>query len=100
MKAVLLQRGFNFRYVHDIDELLVDLEKSGVCVPESLCDAVELTVYACQARYPGVGEPVTFEEYGHALASAERIVNWAAAQVADRKEPATRQEDNLNSTTI
>jgi HEPN domain-containing protein len=36
-----------------------------------------LTSYAFEARYPGVGEPVSEEEYKQALSLAEKVVRWA-----------------------
>ena len=36
-----------------------------------------LTSYAWEARYPGLSEPVTDEEFLEALRQAERVVRWA-----------------------
>jgi HEPN domain-containing protein len=34
------------------------------------------TNYAVAARYPGLAEPVTWEEYKMAVALAEEVVRW------------------------
>ncbi|MBS3907200.1 MAG: hypothetical protein KGZ49_09215 [Syntrophaceae bacterium] len=45
-----------------------------------------LTSYAWEARYPGLGEPVTIEEYREALRQAELVVSWAAKVIKEPKE--------------
>ncbi len=80
-KAVYQLRGWPFRYVHDIEELLLGLRRQGLSVPADLDDAVELTDYAFGARYPGTEEEVTQEEHARAVELAGRVVAWAAALV-------------------
>jgi len=46
-------------------------------VPPEVEDAALLTPYASEARYPGLNEPVTDEEYREAVRQAEAVVNWA-----------------------
>ena len=70
-----------FRFVHDIGELATLLIESGVEVPSGVLDAVELTEYAVEARYPGPFEPVTEEEHSRALALARAVVEWAESQL-------------------
>ncbi|MFQ5804031.1 MAG: HEPN domain-containing protein [Candidatus Methylomirabilales bacterium] len=81
MKAVYRAYKREFRYTHDLAELLNGLSGAGVEVPEEIQDAVELTAFAWEARYPGTGEPASEAEYRRAVALAERVVHWAEAHV-------------------
>lgn len=82
IKAVYLSRGVAFRYTHDLDQLLSVLAHSGVEVPERVREAINLTVYAWEARYPGLGEPVTEAEWKEAVEIAEQVVVWAKGIIA------------------
>ena len=44
-------------------------------------NAVVLTSFAWEARYPGLAEPVTPEEYQEALRCAEDVLAWAVKEV-------------------
>jgi len=76
-KAVLLLRGVDFPWVHDLTELLDLVRETGSEVPEGIATAVDLTEYATGGRYPGSDEPVTEEECAAAIRSAEAVVAWA-----------------------
>ena len=54
LKAICLHRGWEFRYVHDVEELITDLRHNGLMVPEEIEESVILTSYAFETRYPGV----------------------------------------------
>lgn len=82
IKAVLLAQGIRFRFVHDIGELASLLVESGLELPGDVEEAVELTEYAVEARYPGPFEPVTEEEHARAVKLARAVVEWAQAQIA------------------
>lgn len=77
MKAVYQHRGLLFRYTHDLEELGKGLEDAGVPIPPVVKEAVILTRYAFETRYPGPFEPVTEEEYQEAIRLAEAVVAWA-----------------------
>ncbi len=81
IKAVYRAYKREFRYTHDLAELLNGLRVAGIEVPEEVQDAVELTGFAWEARYPGTAEPASEEEYRRAVALAERVVHWAEAHV-------------------
>ena len=68
VKSVYLRFAWAFRYVHDLEELMTGLRQHGLVVPAEVEEAVVLTNYAFEARYPGLGE---------AVALAERVVQWA-----------------------
>jgi HEPN domain-containing protein len=77
IKAIYLDRGWTFRYVHDLEELLTCLREKGLTPPAGIAQAVLLTSYAFEARYPGPGEPVTEAEYKRAVDLAKAVVRWA-----------------------
>lgn len=78
LKALLIQRGVPFPYVHDLGELLTLLHEEGETVPEQVKEAGRLTRFAVATRYPGIAEPVSQEEYQEVVAIAERVVRWVA----------------------
>lgn len=78
LKAVHLHNGFEFRYTHDLEELIGSLKRHGISIPKSVEAAISLSIYASEARYPGLDEPVTKVEHDKALALAKKVVNWAA----------------------
>jgi HEPN domain-containing protein len=81
LKSVYLHYGWAFRYVHDLEELITGLRRNGLPIPVVIEEAVVLTSYAFEARYPGLGEPVTEEEYRQALEVATRVVRWSESLV-------------------
>jgi HEPN domain-containing protein len=78
IKSVYRAKGYEFRYTHDLTELLDALARHGLPVPETVREAGDLTNFAWQARYPGPAEPVSEAEYCRAVAQAETVVEWAA----------------------
>ena len=81
IKAVYKKHDLIFRYTHDLGELLADLMEYGVNIPPEVEAAQILTAYAWEARYPGISEPVTFEEYQEAVQQADDVVHWAESIV-------------------
>ncbi|MCP4251581.1 MAG: HEPN domain-containing protein [bacterium] len=77
LKAVHRHYAWTFRYVHDLEELITGLVQKGVSVSEEIKESVVLNSYAIEARYPGVGEPVTEAEYRRALELARAVLSWA-----------------------
>lgn len=77
VKAVFVARKIPYPYTHDINALLSGLEQHGIVIPEPLWNAVTLTSYASDTRYPGIETPVTKEEYQQAVRLAQEILNWA-----------------------
>ena len=77
IKAVLLKRGVEFPYVHDLARLLSLLDEIGETVPDTVWKAADLTPYAAATRYPGPARPVCAEHYDAAIEVAEAVVRWA-----------------------
>ncbi|MGH9427716.1 MAG: HEPN domain-containing protein [Terriglobia bacterium] len=83
LKAVYQLKGLLFRYTHDLEELGKGLEDSGLPVPLDIKEAIILTRYAFETRYPGPFEMVTEEEYQEAIRLAEAVVEWAASIIEE-----------------
>lgn len=81
IKAVYKKHDMTFRYTHDLGELLADLMDNGVNIPPEVEAAQILTAYAWEARYPGLSEPVTLEEYQEAVQQADDVVRWAESLI-------------------
>lgn len=85
IKAVFVRQGWSFPYVHNLGVLVAELERQGLAVPPEVKDAVPLTAYAYEARYPDVPAPVTAAERGQAVNLASRVVRWAEGRIAAGK---------------
>ncbi len=81
LKAVYQDRGWTFRYTHDLKELVTDLKRAGLVVPPEVDEAVVLTSFAWESRYPGLSEAVSEEEYQDAVRHAEAVVAWAEREI-------------------
>ena len=77
IKAVMIERGIDFPYVHDLAHLLSVLEEAGEAIPEDIRAVETLTNYSSTARYPNVGSPVSVQEHSEAVEIAEAVVRWA-----------------------
>jgi HEPN domain-containing protein len=81
IKALLIARGVDFAYIHDLARLLTALEEAGQSIPGAVKEAARLTRFAVFTRYPGVARPVSRREYEQALAIAEEVVRWAESVI-------------------
>lgn len=81
IKAVMIERGIEFPYVHDLEQLLTILRDTGEDVPEALWAAKELSRFAWADRYPGGAPAPTDEEYRQYVATAEAVVRWAEERI-------------------
>lgn len=91
IKSVLVLRGVDFPKTHALVELFDLVERTGEAIPPGVREAVSLTVYAVETRYPGL-EDVTEQEYLEALELAERVVRWAE-EVVESGGHGDRAED-------
>jgi HEPN domain-containing protein len=85
VKALLIHRGVEFPYVHDLARLFTLLEASGLDVPEQIRAAEVLTPYAAITRYPTLFEPVTDAQYRDAIKFAQRVFEWTQDHLRDRR---------------
>jgi HEPN domain-containing protein len=81
LKGVYQHHGWTFRYTHDLEELITGLKEKGLDLPPDVVEADALTGFAWEARYPGLSEPVTYDEYKEALQQAETVVSWAEMEI-------------------
>jgi HEPN domain-containing protein len=86
IKAVLLHHGVRFPYIHDLAQLLTLVRQAGFEVPEVVRQAIVLSDYAVESRYPGLAEPVTQEEYREAIILAEEVLRWARGIIGGEDE--------------
>lgn len=86
LKAVLIARGIDFPYVHDLARLMTLLDENGQLIPVAIREAAGLTRFAVATRYPGIGEAVTPAEYTRALELATMVVDWAGSLVEEQED--------------
>jgi len=84
VKALLLERGVSFPYIHDLARLLTLLEEADEEIPGQVRKAAELTRYAVITRYPGLAEPVTESQYQEAVGIAEAVLAWVEQELAKK----------------
>ncbi|MCX6690568.1 MAG: HEPN domain-containing protein [Methanoregula sp.] len=85
IKAVFIARALPLPHIHDLLDLFLRLEKSGLAIPDAIKTASRLTPFAVHTRYPGFEFPVSEEEYTEALALAESVVHWAENVIQVKK---------------
>ena len=76
LKAVLIYLEIDFPNTHSIQKL-IELLPDGLQAQEVVSQAVILTPYAVQARYPGDVEEVSESEYNEAISIAADVVRLA-----------------------
>ena len=81
LKALLIFNQVQFPYVHTISKLLEIIEAHGVVIPQEAMEAVILSDYAVETRYPGNYEPVGEDEYLRALDIGKFICAWVAGLI-------------------
>ena len=78
MKAVCRERSIPFGFTHDLGELADLLDENGGAIPEEVDNAVILTRYAAQTRYPGLQPPLTEADWREAVDLAMGVARWAS----------------------
>ena len=78
LKAVLLHRRGAFPYIHDLAELVNQVQQLGVLIPDDVRNAVVLTDFSVEGRYPGFDEPVTEDQWREASRLATSVLEWSA----------------------
>jgi HEPN domain-containing protein len=81
LKAVYQHHGWTFQYTHDLEKLVTGLEEKGLTLPPEVDEAIALTGFAWESRYPGFGERVSEKEYRDAVRHAEAVVAWAERDI-------------------
>jgi hypothetical protein len=83
IKAVLAHRGARgfFPPGAILDDLLQQIEHSGVKVPKYVRQADELTLFGLLADYPVLAGPVTKRRHRRAVRIAESVLRWAERRI-------------------
>ena len=81
LKALLVKLNKPFPKTHSIGSLLKLIEETGIEIPGDVRQSKILTDYAVDARYPGVYEPVSEDEYKEALKLAEDVFEWTIKMI-------------------
>ena len=80
IKAVMIKRGIDFPYVHDLARLLSLLKEADEAIPDVVGQARKLSRFATVTRYP-MDQSVTEQHYLEALATAESVLRWAEERI-------------------
>ena len=80
LKGLLIFYGIEPEFTHNIEILLKEIKKF-TDIPENIKDAVLLTNYAVQTRYPGEYDEVTKEEYEKSIKIAKDCLNWVENKI-------------------
>ena len=80
LKGLLIYYGAEPEHTHNIEILLTEIKKF-TDVPDSIKDAVQLTIYAVQTRYPGEYEEVTKTEYEKIVGIAKHCLDWVNLKI-------------------
>jgi HEPN domain-containing protein len=82
LKSLLIFYNINPEKTHNLVSLIKELSKYTE-LPEDVNEAVILTDYAVQTRYPGDYTPVDEEEYNNAITIAEKCIKWIEKKIID-----------------
>ena len=85
LKGLLIYYGVEPEFTHNIGVLLNELEKHTE-IPNAVKEAIKLTNYAVQTRYPGAYEDITKTEYEEAVKIATDCLEWVTAIVPGMRD--------------
>jgi HEPN domain-containing protein len=80
LKGLLIYKGVEPEFTHNIELLIKEIKKF-TDVPENINDAVLLSVYAVQTRYPNEYDDITKEEYERSLEIAKDCLDWVESKI-------------------
>jgi HEPN domain-containing protein len=85
LKGLLIYYGREPEFTHNIEILLKEI-RNFTPIPENIKEAVQLTNYAVQTRYPGEYEEITKEEYEDSIKIATLCLDWVENKIKDTEE--------------
>jgi HEPN domain-containing protein len=85
LKGLLIYYGIEPKFTHNIGILLNELEKF-IEIAENIKEAMNVTNYAVQTRYPGEYDDITKEEYENAVKIAKDCLNWVGKKIKENEE--------------
>ena len=80
LKGLLIYYGTEPEFTHNIEILLNGLKKF-TDIPAEIKEAVKLTVYAVQTRYPGEFDEISREEYEKSIEIAKACLDWVEKSI-------------------
>ena len=75
LKGLIIYLGLKPPKTHSF-EILLDIIKKRMVIPEKLYDVLDLSDYAVITRYPDDYAPIDKEEYNKSVEIAEYVYNW------------------------
>jgi len=87
LKGLILHLDDDPPRIHDV-ELLIDMLRPKVPIPDDLLEATALTTYAVVTRYPPFVPALSRQQWQSALRTTRRVVEWVEQQMAS---PPTQQ---------
>ena len=84
LKGFLIFFNVEPEFTHNIGKLLTELEKH-IEVPNNIMEAIDLTNYAVQTRYPGEYDEITKEEYENCLRITKNCLDWVDSKLKEIK---------------
>jgi HEPN domain-containing protein len=83
LKGLLIYYGVEPDFTHNI-EILLNKLKAFTDIPENIKEAVRLTIYAVQTRYPGEYDEITKEEYEKSVKMAKDCLTWIENEITEK----------------
>jgi HEPN domain-containing protein len=83
LKGLLIYYGVEPEFTHNI-EILLNKLKAFTDIPENIKEAVQLTIYAVQTRYPGEYDEITKEEYEKSVKMAKDCLTWIVNKITEK----------------
>jgi len=80
LKGLLIFYGVEPEFTHNIELLLNELKKFTM-IPQDVKQAMKLTIYAVQTRYPSEYDEITKEEYEKAVKIAKDCLDWVDKKI-------------------
>lgn len=84
LKSIFVLNDIQIPKTHSIGFLLNKLEENGIDIPDEIKEAVFLTEYSVETRYPGEYEPVSLEEYKTATKLSEKVLSFVLTCFPDK----------------
>ncbi|MDR2086583.1 MAG: HEPN domain-containing protein [Dysgonamonadaceae bacterium] len=85
LKGLLIYYGVEPEFTHNIEILLKEI-KNFTDIPKNIKEAVQLTNYAVQTRYPGEYDEITKEEYENSIKIASLCLDWVENKIKETEE--------------
>ena len=80
LKSLFALKNISIPKTHSIGFLIKTLEDNAFIVPNEIKEAVSLTEYAVETRYPGDYEPIEQYELDNAIELAKRVLKFVKNQ--------------------